>query len=78
MYNPFVDKLDSLSDIELDKKINDLSRKYFLTHNPQVQQQMSVILEMYKEEARARRARQQLNKDQDNGDNSLDNLIKIS
>jgi hypothetical protein len=52
-----------------------------MTHNPSVQQQISVILEMYKEEAKARRASamvQRTKKNDDDGDSPLDNLINVS
>jgi hypothetical protein len=77
MFNPLVDSLEGLSDSELDLKISELSRKYFQSQNPQVRQQISTILEMYKEEAHCRRARQ-YQKIQQNTDNGLDSLIKIS
>lgn len=77
MFNPLVDSLDHLSDSEIDNKISELGRRYFQSHNPQMQQQIAVLLEMYKEEARTRRAKQYL-KIQQNGDNGLDSLINIS
>ena len=78
MFNPLVDDISVLSDSELDQKITELSRKYFMSANPQVQMQISAILEMYKEEMRARRARQQLEQSQNNDNNGLDSLINIS
>jgi hypothetical protein len=77
MFNPLVDSLESLSDSEIDAKISELGRKYFLSHNPHVQQQIATILEMYKDEARSRRAKQ-YQKNQQNTDNGLDSLINIS
>jgi len=78
MFNPLVDSMSNLTDNELDEKISELGRKYFLARNPQLQQQISTILEMYKEEALARRARARLQQDQQNGENGLDNLININ
>lgn len=79
MFNPLVDNLTSLSDMELDQKIVELGRKYWQTQNPQLQEQISTILEMYKQELVSRRAIQaQRQQDQNNGDNSLDNLINVS
>jgi hypothetical protein len=52
-----------------------------MTNNPSVQQQISVILEMYKEEGRARRASamvQRTKKTDDDPENPLDNLINVS
>lgn len=81
MINPLIDSLDHLTENELEEKIIDLQRKYFLTRNPEVQLQIANILEIYKNEIRTRRmiqAQRQHQESQDNGDNSLDNLINIS
>lgn len=81
MFNPLVDSFEKLSDSEIEEKIIELSRKFWMTHNPSVQQQISVILEMYKEEAKARRASsmvQRTKKNDDDGDSPLDNLINVS
>lgn len=79
MFNPLVDTMSSLSDEEIEGKIADLSRKYFLTKNPSVQTQISSILDMYREELYTRKQiAAQRQKEQQNGDNDLDNLIKIS
>lgn len=74
MFNPLVD-LNLLSDAELDQKIRDLSKKYFQTRNPQVQMQIASVLEMHREEFKARQAQQQT---QQNDDSDLDNLININ
>ena len=78
--NPFVDDLSGLSTNELSDKINDLSNKYFMTSNPQVQDQIRAVLEMYRIEAASRQASELKNQnvDKENGENSLDNLINIS
>lgn len=76
--HPLFGNIESLSDNEIDLKIQELSRKYFQTHNPGVQSQIASILDMLKEEARSRRARQILQQKDENGENSLDSLIKVS
>tara|TARA_Y200000002_G_scaffold368694_1_gene362048 strand:+ start:491 stop:745 length:255 start_codon:yes stop_codon:yes gene_type:complete len=78
--NPFVDDLSDISTNDLSDKINDLSKKYFMTTNPEVQNQIRVVLEMYRAEAVTRQAKETLNQssDKENGENSLDNLINIS
>lgn len=78
--NPFVDDLSDISTNDLSDKINDLSKKYFMTTNPEVQNQIRVVLEMYRAEAITRQAKETLNQssDNENGENSLDNLINIS
>lgn len=78
MFNPLVHDFKELSDSEIDLKISELSRKYFMARNPQLQSQISTILEMYKQEAYTRREQQKLRQMEQNGDNDLDNLIKIS
>lgn len=78
MFNPLVDSFSVLTDSEIEDKISELGRKYFQSRNPQVQAQIATILEMYKEEARARRASALLKQSEQNGDNGLDNLINIS
>lgn len=77
MFNPHVDSFDQLTDTEIDSKIQELGRKYWMTKNPQVQEQIAVLLEMYREEAHLRRARQ-YQKIQDDDDSDLDSLININ
>jgi hypothetical protein len=78
MFNPLVDSFARLSDVEVENKMLELQRKYYMTHNPQVQDQIAAILDMYREEARARRAKQYQQQQEKNGENGLDNLIKVS
>lgn len=79
MINPLIDSLDHFTLQELEDKIADLQRKYFLTRNPQVQVQIANVLDIYKIELQDRRIKE-LNRqqNQDNDENSLDNLINIS
>lgn len=76
MFNPLVDSFDKLNDNELEQKVHELSRKFFQTHNPDLRIQIAAILDMLKEELRARRQKQQIQQQNDNND--LDSLIKIS
>ena len=78
MFNPLVDSFDELTDAQIDEAIRGLSQRYFQSRNPQVQQQISVLLEMYKEEMRARNAKAMQKMQSDNGEEGLDNLIKVS
>ena len=75
-FNPLVQSFDELSDNELEEKILTLNKKFWMTQNPQVKEQITAILDMYKAEMKGRRAKPKI-KSQD-GDNSLDNLINIS
>lgn len=76
-FNPLVDSFENLSDLEVESKVTNLGRKYFMVRNPEVQMQIATLLEMYKEEMRARRARAQL-QSQQNGNSDLDSLININ
>tara|TARA_A200000159_G_C6987735_1_gene200299 strand:- start:158 stop:385 length:228 start_codon:yes stop_codon:yes gene_type:complete len=69
-------KVGTLKDNELEDKIIDLSSRYWKTTNPEVQQQIMLILDDYRQELSARRAKQQVK--EQNGENDLDNLINIS
>jgi len=77
--HPLFENTQSLSDSELEEKVMQLNRKYFQTQNPQVQHQISLLLDDYKLELEARRQRQKLAQEQqENGESGLDNLIKVS
>lgn len=78
MIHPLLGDISHLTDSEVDLKLADLSRKYFQTHNPGVQAQIANLIDIYKEEIRTRRARAKLQQQEENGDNDLDNLIKVS
>tara|TARA_B100001094_G_C17437392_1_gene441976 strand:- start:60 stop:299 length:240 start_codon:yes stop_codon:yes gene_type:complete len=79
MFNPLVDSFSELKDAEIENKIVELQRKYFQAGaNPQLQQQVQAILEMYKLELQERRSKSLQKQNQDDGENSLDNLINIS
>jgi len=79
MLNPLVDSLTDFTLPELENKVVELQRKYFMTHNPQVQAQIANILYIYKEEVQTRRAIEyERQKNQENGENGLDSLINVS
>jgi len=78
MFNPLVDDFSVLTDSEVEDKISELGRKYFQSRNPQVQEQIATILEMYKQEARSRREIAAQRQSEQNGENGLDNLINVS
>ena len=77
-FNPLLDNLNTLSDNEIENKIFELNKKFWQTQNPQVRGQITALLDQFKLEAEARRAKQRLKNQDQNGDNSLDNLINIS
>lgn len=75
--HPLVTNLSGIKDSELDNKINDLTRKYFATSNFELQQQIVMVLDSYKEESsnRKRIAYENMMKSRDKG---LDKLINVS
>jgi len=75
--HPLVDNLENIKDGEIENKINDLTRKYFMTRNPGVQAQIALVLNTYKEEMSKRRAAE-YDRMMNNRDKGLDKLINIS
>jgi hypothetical protein len=75
--NPLLEDLNNLKDAEIENKIQDLSKKYWMARNPDLKMQIANILNIYKEEISVRRAKaweQQYQK----RDKGLDNLIQIN
>lgn len=75
--HPLLDSLQELSDNELEQKIASASRTYWRTSNPQIQSQIAMVIDSYKQELENRRIKQRLEQ-QEKGDSDLDNLINIS
>ena len=79
MLNPLVDSLENFTVTELEDKIVVLQRRYFMTGNPGVQQQIQNFLEIYQEEVQTRRAIEyNRQKNAENGESGLDKLINVS
>jgi hypothetical protein len=79
MHNPLIHNLQDFTITQLDEKVTELQRKYFMTRNMQVQVQIANLLDLYREELHTRRAIEyQRQKDQENGGSGLDKLINIS
>jgi len=75
--HPLAGDLQELKDIELESKISDLTKKYFMTRNPGLQAQMRIMLDSLNEELR-KRQHAALEKLMSNRDKSLDKLIRVS
>lgn len=78
--HPLFENTQSLSDTELEEKVMQLNRRYFQTQNPQLRNQITSLLDDYKLEIESRRHKQKLQaqQQQENGEQGLDNLIKVS
>jgi predicted transcriptional regulator of viral defense system len=76
--HPLAEDFSKLKDVELETKIQDLSRRYFMAaSNSGVQQQIIMLLDMYKAELNIRR--QKLWEEQyQKRDTDLDSLINVS
>lgn len=75
--NPLTN-LTVFTETQLEDKIQDLGRKYFMTQNAELKYQIVNLLNLYKEELQNRRLKtfeQQFQKQKDKG---LDNLININ
>jgi hypothetical protein len=73
--HPLVSELSGLKDQEIHAKIHDLTKKYFMTRNPDLQRQIAAVLDDLRIELgeRNRKLIEQQMKDK-----NLDNLIKLS
>ena len=75
--HPLVDDCSNLKDNEVESKIQDLTRKYFITRNPEVQRQIVTLLDYYKQEMASRQAKMWQNQFE-NRNKDLDKLIKVN
>jgi len=69
MTHPLTGDLKVVSDKDLLEKMNDLTKKYWMTNNLSIQNQIEMLLEDIKWEISYRRRK--------NKDNDIDNLIKV-
>ena len=77
MIHPLAQDLSKLKDLEIESKIQELGRKYWQSRNPDVQQQISLFIDTYNEELRARRIKN-IEQLAQNRDKDLDKLIKVN
>lgn len=75
--HPLINNLSDLKDIEIENKILDLSKKYYQTHNSNVQYQIRMALDVYNDELRNRRNKL-LQQQIENRNQDLDKLIKVN
>ena len=75
--HPLVGNLSVVKDVELENNINELTRKYFMARDTNVQQQIAMVLDTYKSELSERR-RREYEKMMSTRDKGLDKLINVS
>jgi hypothetical protein len=76
--HPLVGNLEDLKEQEIHSKISDLTKKYFMTHNPEVQRQIANMLDEYRNEIGARNAKIWQQQMENNSNKGLDKLININ
>lgn len=78
--HPGTGDLTELTDNELEDKILQLNRYYFIATNDEVRQQIILLLDDYKLEIENRRIeeRKRQQENSENGETGLDGLINIS
>lgn len=75
--HPLFEDTNELSDNDLEEKVIDLTKRYWQSANPQVQQQITLLIDSYRFELETRRSRQKLVNDETNSQSELDKLIKV-
>lgn len=75
--HPLVHDLEKLKDSEVETKISELTRKYFSTSNFELQRQITMVLDTYREEL-ARRQRIAYENMMKGRNKDLDKLINVS
>lgn len=75
--HPLVGDLEKLKDSEVESKINELTRRYFSTSNIDLQRQVSMVLDTYREEL-AKRQRIAYENMMKGRNKDLDKLINVS
>jgi hypothetical protein len=75
--HPLVNDLSDVSTSELQQKIINLQKKYFVSHNSDVQNQIVLLIDTYNLELEQRQ-RSKSKKETTNDNNDLDKLINIS
>lgn len=75
--HPLAGDMSSLKDSELETKVSELTKKYFMTSNPGIKSQIATLLENYRNELTTRRSAE-WQKMVENRDKGLDKLVNIS
>jgi len=78
MIHPHQPDLSEFTETQLEEKLLKLNHMYFITDNPDVRQQMILLIDGYKLEIEARRAAARRKQIEDQEDNALDSLINVS
>jgi len=77
--HPYVKDANILTESEIEEKIFKLNKIYYQTSNQDVQNQIVLALDTYKIALEEKRIQaRKIEENRQNGENGLDNLIKVS
>ena len=76
--HPGINDLSEFSDTQIEEKLNKCQRYYFITDNPEVRQQLILVMDTYKIELETRRQAAKKQELENSDDNGLDSLINVS
>jgi hypothetical protein len=76
MIHPLAEDFSQLKDAEIESRVSELSKKYWQSSNPALQNQISLFLDLYNQELKHRRAKAWQQQYQ-NRDKGLDKLINV-
>lgn len=76
MIHPLAEDFTKLKDNEIESKLQELSRKYFMANNTAVKNQIAIFIDIYKAELNNRR-RKQMEQVYQKRDKDLDKLINV-
>ena len=76
--HPGIHNLNDLSINQIEEKIQQLSRYYFMAQNQEVRHQIILTIDTYKIELQERKIAQREKEKAESGDSGLDGLINIS
>jgi hypothetical protein len=78
MIHPGITDLSHLTDPQVEEKLFQLNRYYFIADNPDVRQQILLAIDSYTLELEERRAAARRKQQEEQGENPLDGLINVS
>ena len=76
--HPLINDIDHLTEAELEEKIFKLNKAYHITPKQETRHQIILALDTYKIALEEKRIENRKRQQENNGDDSLDNLINVS
>ena len=73
MFNPLLESLTEMNDDQLQARIRDISRKYYMTTNNHIKDQLRILLDQFVNEQTRR-----LSEPKDGSETNFDDLISVN